>query len=93
MKVLSHALDAYNRTATVQPVGSAKHPSSVGATSQSAASEAAQVSISPEAREKAAASAGIDETKVAALRTRIEEGRYVVNPQILAARLLEKLGQ
>ncbi|MBI5537726.1 MAG: flagellar biosynthesis anti-sigma factor FlgM [Deltaproteobacteria bacterium] len=92
MKVHSPALDAYIRTATVLPVGSAKPPHSVGASSDAAASEAAHVTISAEGREKAAESAGIDEKKVATLKGRIEAGTYSVNPQILAARLLDKLG-
>ena len=93
MKVHSPALDAYVRTASVHPVGSAQSPSPVGASTDAAKSEAAHVTISSEARELAAGAAdAIDEKKVAALKERIQDGTYRVNPQILAARLLEKLG-
>jgi flagellar biosynthesis anti-sigma factor FlgM len=92
MKVHSPALDAYIRTATVLPVGSAQAPRSVGASSDTTASEAAQVTISAAGREKAAESTGIDETKVASLKARVDEGTYRVNAQILAATLLDKLG-
>jgi flagellar biosynthesis anti-sigma factor FlgM len=51
------------------------------------------VTISAEAREKALESAGsIDEKKVATLKSRIDDGTYRVDPQVLAARLLDKLG-
>jgi flagellar biosynthesis anti-sigma factor FlgM len=56
-------------------------------------SEAAHVTISAQGRELAAGAAdAIDEKKVAALKERIQEGTYKVNSQILASRLLDKLG-
>jgi flagellar biosynthesis anti-sigma factor FlgM len=91
MKVHSPALDAYVRT-SVQPVGGSAPPPPA-ASSEAVSSEAAQVTITAAAREKAAESAaGIDEKKVSSLKQQIQEGTYRVNPQILAARLLDKLG-
>lgn len=92
MKVNSPALDAYVRTSSIQPVGSPQSPPKVAGASDSSTSEAAQVTISAEAREKAAQANGIDEKKVAALKEKVQDGTYHVNPQILAVRLLEKLG-
>ena len=82
MKVHSHAIDAYARTAlaSTTPARPVEPP-------------ATQVTVSDEARALAAkGGAGVDEKKVAALKKQIEDGEYRVNPQMLAMRILDSLG-
>jgi flagellar biosynthesis anti-sigma factor FlgM len=92
MKVHSHAIDAYARTALASTTPARPvEPAATQVTSNS--NEAAQVTVSDEARALAAKSAqGIDEAKVATLKKQIEEGEYRVNPQIIAMRILDSLG-
>jgi flagellar biosynthesis anti-sigma factor FlgM len=92
MKVHSHAIDAYARTALASTTPARPvEPAATQVTNGS--NEAAQVTVSDEARALAAKSAaGIDETKVAALKKQIEAGEYRVNPQIIAMRILDSLG-
>jgi flagellar biosynthesis anti-sigma factor FlgM len=90
MKVHSHAIDAYARTAlnSTTPARPVEPP----ATQTSNSNEAATVTVSQEARALAAGGAGVDETKVAALKKQIADGEYRVNPQMLAMRILETIG-
>ena len=92
MKVHSHAIDAYARTALASTTPARPiEPPATQVTSNS--NEAAHVTVSAEARALAAGGgAGVDETKVAALKKQIEEGEYRVNPQIIAMRILDSLG-
>ena len=92
MKVHSHAIDAYARTAlaSTTPARPVEPPATQVTSSNN---EAAQVTVSAEARALAAkGGAGVDETKVAALKKQIEEGEYRVNPQIIAMRILDSIG-
>lgn len=91
MKVHSHALEAYSRVALTPGSASRIAPSPSGA-STPVSSEAAQINVSPEARNLAVQSSSVDEKKVAELKAKIDNGTYVVNAQILAARLLDTLG-
>jgi flagellar biosynthesis anti-sigma factor FlgM len=93
MKVPSQVIDAHARTA----LSSKKPARPVGppATqiSSSSSNEAAQATVSDEARALAAnTGAGTEEQKVAALKKRIGDGEYRVNPQMLAMRLLDSIG-
>jgi flagellar biosynthesis anti-sigma factor FlgM len=92
MKVHSHAIDAYARTALASTTPARPvEPPATQVTSNN--NEAAQVTVSAEARALAASgSAGIDEAKVAALKKQVEQGEYRVNPQIIAMRILDALG-
>ena len=93
MKVHSHALEAYSRTALSSVSGARPAPKSSETEARPAVEqEAAYVSVSKEARELASQSAGYDEKKVAALKAQVDGGQYHVNPQILAMRLLDTLG-
>ena len=92
MKVHSHAIDAYSRaalasTTPARPV----EPAATQVTSSN--NEAAQVTVSDEARALAAkGGAGIDAQKVSALKKQIGEGEYRVNSQMLAMRILDSIG-
>jgi negative regulator of flagellin synthesis FlgM len=88
------ALDAYHRMA-ISPVGGARSVDRPEATSsKSADSPAAQVSISARARDLAseAAGSGVDGAKVDSIRQRIADGNYQVNPQAIAAKMMNQLG-
>jgi flagellar biosynthesis anti-sigma factor FlgM len=92
MKVHSNAIDAYARTAlaSTTPARPVEPPATQVPNSNN---EAAQVTVSAEARALAASGgAGVDETKVAQLKKQIEEGEYRVNSQKLAMRILEVIG-
>jgi flagellar biosynthesis anti-sigma factor FlgM len=92
MKVHSHAIDAYARTAlnSTTPARPVEPPATEVTSSNN---EAAQVTVSDEARALAAkGGGGIDEKKVAALKQQVDDGQYKVNPQILAMRILDALG-
>ena len=92
MKVHSHAIDAYARTALASTTPARPvEPAATQVTNSS--NEAAQVTVSDEARALAAkGGGGIDEMKIAALKKQIDEGEYRVNPQIIAMRILDSLG-
>ncbi|HMR08848.1 MAG TPA: flagellar biosynthesis anti-sigma factor FlgM [Polyangiaceae bacterium] len=87
------ALDAYHRMA-VSPVGEARPAAKVDAEQSQAPAEAAKVSISAEARELAAGGVGggVDAQKVEALKARIDEGSFQIDPQKIAGRILDELG-
>jgi flagellar biosynthesis anti-sigma factor FlgM len=92
MKVHSNAIDAYARTAlaSTTPARPIEPPATEVTNSNN---EAAQVTVSAEARALAASGgAGVDATKVAQLKKQIEEGEYRVNSQKLAMRILEVIG-
>jgi len=92
MKVQSNAVQAYARTA-LNPVAPAPAQQPAAESSQAVNNdEAAQVSISAEARALAAQGKAVDEAKVAALREQIQRGELHVNPQILALRILDSFG-
>jgi flagellar biosynthesis anti-sigma factor FlgM len=89
MKVQSHAVQAYSRTALnpavpAQPVAEVSTPTS--------SDEAAHVTLSPEARELAIKKSGVDQEKVSALRSKIDSGELAVNTQMLALRMLDMFG-
>jgi flagellar biosynthesis anti-sigma factor FlgM len=85
-------LDAYGRMA-VTPVGAARPAEGIesGGSASSAATPAAEVSISAHARDLAAGGK-YDAEKVEALKTRIAEGTFKINSQDVARRMLEALG-
>jgi flagellar biosynthesis anti-sigma factor FlgM len=88
------AIDAYQRMA-VSSVGNVRPPERVeSGTPQQAPSRAAEVRISAEARELAASQVegGFDVQKVQALKAKIADGSYSINPQLVAERLLERSG-
>jgi flagellar biosynthesis anti-sigma factor FlgM len=86
------AIDAYQRMA-VSSVGGVRPTERVESGAQPAGSRAAEVSISAQARELAASQAegGFDVQKVEALKAKINDGSFQVNPQLVAERLLERL--
>jgi flagellar biosynthesis anti-sigma factor FlgM len=86
------AIDAYQRMA-VSSVGGVRPAERVEAGTQPATSRAAEVSISAQARELAASQAqgGFDVQKVEALKAKIQDGNYQINPQVVAERLLDRL--
>ena len=85
-------LDAYGRMA-VTPVGAARPAQSVesGSNVSSASTPAAEVKISSNAKDMAA-SGRFDAEKVEALKSRIAEGKFKVDSQDVARRMLDALG-
>lgn len=86
-------LDAYGRMA-VTPVGAARPAETIesgGNASQAAATPAAEVSISANARDLAVGGK-FDADKVEALKTQIAEGKFKIDSQDVARRMLEALG-
>jgi flagellar biosynthesis anti-sigma factor FlgM len=85
-------LDAYGRM-TVKPVGAARPAEaveSVGSVS-GASTPAAEVSISSNARDMAAGGR-FDADKVEALKSNIAEGKFRIDSQDVARRMLDALG-
>src|SRR5262245_37411359 len=88
------AIDAYQRMA-VSSVSNVRAPERVEpGTPQQAPTRAAEVRISAEARELAVSQAegGFDVQKVQALKTKINDGSFQINPQLVAERLLDRSG-
>jgi flagellar biosynthesis anti-sigma factor FlgM len=87
------AIDAYQRMA-VPSVGNVRAPERLETGTQQAPSRAAEVRISAEARELAVSQAegGFDVQKVQALKDRISDGSFQINPQLVAERLLDRSG-
>jgi flagellar biosynthesis anti-sigma factor FlgM len=85
-------LDAYGRMA-VSPVGAARPVETIesGGSASNAATPAAEVSISAHARDLAAGGK-FDADKVEALKTQIAEGKFKIDSQDVARRMLEALG-
>jgi flagellar biosynthesis anti-sigma factor FlgM len=85
-------LDAYGRMA-VSPVGAARPAETVesGGNATGASSPAAEVTISAHARDMAAGGR-LDTEKVEALKNQIAEGKFKINSQDVARRMLEALG-
>jgi flagellar biosynthesis anti-sigma factor FlgM len=85
-------LDAYGRMA-ITPVGAARPVEAVesGSSVSGASTPAAEVSISSHARDMAAGGR-FDADKVEALKTRIAEGKFKVDSQDVARRMLDALG-
>ena len=85
-------LDAYGRMA-VTPVGAARPVETIesGGNASAAATPAAEVSISANARDLAAGGK-FDADKVEALKTSIAEGKFKIDSQDVARRMLEALG-
>jgi flagellar biosynthesis anti-sigma factor FlgM len=96
MKVNHQAVDAYVRTSRVSaPNGVDRAPEQQPATSEAAPShtEAASVSISPEARALAAGANGAASgAKVQHLREKVANGTFHVDPQLVAKRMLNVTG-
>jgi flagellar biosynthesis anti-sigma factor FlgM len=89
MKVQSHAIQAYARTA-LNPAAPAPP---VAEPPPPAADEAAHVTLSAEARQLAVQRAGVDQEKVDGLREKVSTGELRINPQILAMRILDAFGR
>lgn len=85
------ALDAYQRM-SVQKVGSTPTVERPQGSIQGKGAEAAQVSISSEARKLAASSPEVDVQKVEALKARLAAGTFKINPEEIAARLVATSG-
>jgi len=85
-------LDAYGRMA-VTPVGAARPAQAVetGSSVSGASTPAAEVTISTHARDMAAGGR-FDAEKVEALKTSIAEGKFKVDSQDVARRMLDALG-
>ncbi len=85
-------LDAYGRMA-VTPVGAARPAETIesGGSVSGASSPAAEVTISSHARDMAAGGR-FDADKVEALKSSIAEGKFRINSQDVASRMLEALG-
>ena len=86
-------LDAYGRMA-VTPVSAARPAEAAvetGVSSSAASTPAAEVKISSNARDMAA-SGKFDAEKVEALKSQIAEGKFRINSQDVARRMLEALG-
>ncbi len=85
-------LDAYGRMA-VTPVGAARPADAIesGGSVSGASSPAAEVTISSHARDMAAGGR-FDADKVEALKSSIAEGRFRIDSQDVARRMLEALG-
>ena len=89
MKVYSHALEAYSRVA-LPPAGTPR--AAPQAQAPAVGGEAAEVSVSDEARALAARASVGNDSKVSDLKGLVDSGLYAVNAQILAAHLLDHLG-
>jgi flagellar biosynthesis anti-sigma factor FlgM len=85
-------LDAYGRMA-VTPVGAARPAEAVesGSATSGVSTPAAEVSISSHARDMASGG-HVDAAKVAALKSSIAEGKFKVDSQNVARRMLDALG-
>jgi flagellar biosynthesis anti-sigma factor FlgM len=85
-------LDAYGRMA-VTPVGAARPVEAVetGSSVSGVSTPAAEVTISTHARDMAAGGR-FDAEKVEALKTSIAEGKFKVDSQDVARRMLDALG-
>lgn len=85
-------LDAYGRMA-VSPVGAARPAEALesGGGVAGPSSPAAEVTISAHAKDLAAGGK-FDADKVEALKTQIAEGKFKINSQDVARRMLETLG-
>jgi flagellar biosynthesis anti-sigma factor FlgM len=85
-------LDAYGRMA-VTPVGAARPAEAVesGGATSGASTPAAEVTISSHARDMAAGG-HVDAAKVEALKNSIAEGKFKVDSQNVARRMLDALG-
>jgi flagellar biosynthesis anti-sigma factor FlgM len=86
-------LDAYGRMA-VTPVSAARPAEAAvetGGSASAASTPAAEVKISSHARDMAAGGR-LDVEKVEALKSQIAEGKFKVNSQDVARRMLEALG-
>ncbi len=94
MKIHSQALNAYGKGTITGPA--APRPmerSGAEPHKPPTSTEAAEIKISEKARELAAASTNaVDAAKVERLKAEIEQGNYRVNSQVLAMRLLDRLG-
>ena len=85
-------LDAYGRMA-ISPVGAARPAAPVesGSNVSGVSTPAAEVTISSNARDMAA-SGHVDAEKVDALKNSIAEGKFKVDSQDVARRMLDALG-
>ena len=92
MKIGSRIVDAYMKTSVVGPTSAARESQGTASTAAASPSDAAEVSISEEARAlMAGASAPVDHSKIESLKTRIAEGTFKVDAHAVAARLVDKL--
>ena len=85
-------LDAYGRMA-ITPVGAARPAETIesGGSASAASTPAAEVSISSHARDMATGGR-LDAEKVAALKSSIAEGKFKIDSQNVASRMLDALG-
>jgi flagellar biosynthesis anti-sigma factor FlgM len=85
-------LDAYGRMA-ISPVGAARPAETIesGGNAGAASSPAAEVSISANARDMAE-SGRLDAEKVAVLKNQIAEGKFKIDSQDVARRMIDALG-
>lgn len=96
MKVNHQAVDAYARTSQVSAAtgvdrSAEQHPAPPESTP--ASSEAASVTISPEARALATgAGAAASSAKVQHLRTQVDSGNFQVDAKLVAKRMLNVTG-
>ncbi len=85
-------LDAYGRMA-ISPVGAARPTEAIesGGSASGVSTPAAEVKLSSHARDLAAGGR-FDAEKVEALKSRIAEGKFKVDSQDVARRMLDALG-
>ena len=85
-------LDAYGRMA-ITPVGAARPAETIesGGSASAASTPAAEVSISSHARDLATGGR-LDPEKVAALKNSIAEGKFKIDSENVASRMLDALG-
>lgn len=94
MKIVGSPVDAYLRTSLVG-VGAPRRaqPVDKGGAEGAASSEAAHVTISAAARALVTGTdAPVDQAKVEMLKGKIADGSFRVEPETIAARLLDKIG-
>jgi negative regulator of flagellin synthesis FlgM len=92
MKIGSRIVDAYLKTSVVGPTSPARESHGAAPTAAPGSSDAAQVTISEEARAlMAGASAPVDHGKVEAIKAKIAEGTFKVDPHKVASRIVDKL--
>jgi len=92
MKIGSRIVDAYMKTSLVGATSPARPSQGASPTAAPSHTDAAQVTISEEARAlMAGASAPVDHNKIEALKTKIAEGTFKVDPHAVAKRIVDKL--
>jgi flagellar biosynthesis anti-sigma factor FlgM len=92
MKVGSRIVDAYLKTSLVGATSPARESQGAAPAAAPSHADAAEVSISDEARAlMAGVSAPVDHHKIDAIKAKIAEGTFKVDPHAVARRIVDKL--